>query len=431
MSDTRLRWIVFALSAAAFFLSFFHRVAPAAVAAELTAAFAVSGAALGALAATYFYVYAAMQLPTGVLVDTIGPRRVLTAGCLLAGAGSMIFATAGSLAAAAAGRTLVGLGVSVAFVSLLKLSAAWFEERRFATVSGFGNVIGLMGAVAATAPLAWLVTVVSWRTVFVAVGAVSLAFAAAIWFLVRDRPRPDRGVAQPPAPMVASERWWHGLAEVVGNRATWPGFWINFGVSGSYMSFIGLWAVPFLTQVYGMSPIAASQHTSVMIIASAVSLAGVGLISDHFRRRRPLIMGSATLYLACWIAWLAGIGAAWTYVMAALMGFSVSGFSLAWACAKEVNRPRYAGMAISLANIGGFLAAGILQPLVGWMLDMSADGASRATTLQQFRPALAVLALFALIGLIGSWFIRETHCRNIWVEKSRASLKSETADERG
>ena len=102
MSDTRLRWIVFALAAAAFFLSYFHRVAPAAVAAELTAAFTVSGAALGALAGTYFYVYAVMQLPTGVLVDTVGPRRVLTVGCLIAGAGSMMFATAGSLTAAAA-----------------------------------------------------------------------------------------------------------------------------------------------------------------------------------------------------------------------------------------------------------------------------------------------------------------------------------------
>ncbi|OFZ87052.1 MAG: hypothetical protein A3I62_04930 [Betaproteobacteria bacterium RIFCSPLOWO2_02_FULL_62_79] len=113
-----------------------------------------------------------------------------------------------------------------------------------------------------------------------------------------------------------------------------------------------------------------------MIISSAVSLAGVGVLSDHLRRRRPLIVGSTVLYLACWIAWFAGIGAVWTYVMAAFMGFSVSGFSLAWTCAKEVNRPRYAGMAISMANIGGFLSAGILQPLVGWVLDMGDDAAA-------------------------------------------------------
>src|SRR5512147_1336107 len=172
-----LRWLVFALASAAFFLSFFHRVAPGALAGELTSTFAVGGAALGALAATYFYIYAVMQLPTGVLVDTLGPRLVLTVGGVIAGVGSIIFGTAESVGAAAAGRTLAGLGVSVAFVCLLKLNASWFEERRFATMSGFGNVIGIVGALIATAPLAWFITIVSWRSVFVAVGLASLGVA--------------------------------------------------------------------------------------------------------------------------------------------------------------------------------------------------------------------------------------------------------------
>jgi cyanate permease len=94
------------------------------------------------------------------------------------------------------------------------------------------------------------------------------------------------------------------------------------------------------------------------------------------------------------------------------MGFIATGFTLSWACAKEVNRPRYAGMATGLANTGGFLAAGILQPLVGWVLDQS-DG--HATAAEAFRPALAVLMLFASCGFIGALFIRETRCRNIWV----------------
>src|SRR5215210_8191052 len=96
----RLRWIVFGLGVAAFWFSFFHRVAPAALAGELTRAFDVSGAALGALAATYFYVYAIMQLPTGVLADTLGPRWTLAAGSLLAGIGSLVFAAASNLATA-------------------------------------------------------------------------------------------------------------------------------------------------------------------------------------------------------------------------------------------------------------------------------------------------------------------------------------------
>ena len=140
------RWIAVSLGASAFWIAFFHRVAPGTLAGELQSAFAVSGAALGALAATYFYVYAAMQLPTGVLVDTLGPRRVLTAGGLIAGVGAILFGIAGDIVAAAVGRALAGVGVSVAFVAALKLNAAWFDERRYATMAALTNVIGLSGA---------------------------------------------------------------------------------------------------------------------------------------------------------------------------------------------------------------------------------------------------------------------------------------------
>lgn len=407
------RPFVFALGAAAFFLSFFHRVAPAALSAELAATFGVGGAALGALAATYFYIYTCMQLPTGVMVDTWGPRRVLTCGGIVAGLGSVLFGMAPSVIFAAAGRTLVGLGVSVVFVAFLKLNANWFHERRFATATAFGNVIGVGGALVATAPLAWAITLISWRGVFVGAGIASAVLAAVTWLWMQDRPREDSAPAAPATD--PGERWWHGLAEVLRNRATWPGFWVTFGLSGTYMSFIGLWSVPFLVQSYGMSPILASRHTSVIIISSACSLAAIGTWSDHLQRRRPLILASALLYLGCWGGWIAGVPAGWTYAMAALTGFSAAGFSLAWSCAKEVNRPRYAGMAIGVANTGGFLAAGTLQTLVGWVLDVRTGGAPHTATFDEFRIGLAVLALFAAIGLAGALFIRETRCRNIWI----------------
>src|SRR4029079_540589 len=150
--------------------------------------FSIGGAMLGTLAATYYLIYTVMQVPTGVLNDTLGPRRVLAAGCLIAGAGSLLFAAAETVTAAIIGRTLSGLGVSVAFVSMLKLAAEWFHERRFATMTGIGAMIGLTGALAAATPLAWAVTFISWRTVFVVIGVTSLVLAVSIWFAVRDRP---------------------------------------------------------------------------------------------------------------------------------------------------------------------------------------------------------------------------------------------------
>lgn len=400
-----MRWVVFVLGTAAFWLSFFHRVAPAAIAPDLTAAFDVTGAALGALAATYFYVYAIMQVPSGVLADTLGPRKVLVTGGFVAAAGSMLFASAESLTIAAIGRTLVGLGVSVAFICVMKLNANWFDERRFATATGVANVGGILGAFAATAPLAWLVSFVSWRTVFMWVGVLSLALALLTLWKLEDAPKVSRRQA------TGSESWSEALAAVVRNRATWPGFWVNFGLSGVNMSFVGLWAVPFLSHAYGMSAVAASNHTSLMLAAYAVSTALVGWLSDRIQRRRPLMILSAALYLACWAAWIAGVPSGWTYAVALAMGVVVSGFSLSWACAKEVNAPARAGMATSVANLGGFVAAGILQPLVGWVLDMT--GASSPTG-GDFRPALAVFALFTGAGLAGALFIRETRCRNIW-----------------
>ena len=406
MTPARLRGVAFALGVSAFFLSFFHRIAPAALAGELTRAFDVGGATLGALAGTYFYVYALMQLPSGVLADTLGPRKVLSAGMLVAGIGSLVFSQAESVAAAAAGRTLVGLGVSVAFICVVKLNANWYEERRFATATGWANVVGIAGAFAATAPLAWLIGVVSWRVVFAAVGVLSLALAAVTIWKVQDGPRSAAAATTGRSP--AGEHWYHGLTAVLRNRATWPGFWVNFGLSGVNMSFVGLWAVPYLTTVYGMSAVAASNHTSLMLAGYACFTALVGWWSDRMQRRRPLILASAVLYLACWGAWLAGVPPQWTYAFAFAMGAVVSGFSLSWACAKEVNAPAHAGMATSVANVGGFVAAGILQPLVGWVVDLSAPG--------DFRAALGVLALFTSMGLAGAWFIRETRCRNIWPE---------------
>jgi MFS family permease len=414
---SRARWLVFALAASAFWLSFFHRVAPAAIADDLQRSFGIGGAMLGALAATYYVIYTVMQVPTGVLNDTVGPRRVLAAGCLVAGIGSLLFAAADSVTAAIIGRTLAGLGVSVAFVSMLKLAAEWFHENRFATIVGIGAMIGLTGALASATPLAWAVTLVSWRVVFAAAGIASLLLAVAIGLIVRDRPggsSAERRVASPGDPV----RWREGLGLVARNPATWPCFWFGFGMSGSYMTFVGLWAVPYLVRGYGMSTIEATQHTSLMLVCLALSQGVIGALSDRVGRRRPLIVASALSYLACWAAWLGGAAAlpGVSYAVSAVMGLSVCGMTLSWACAKELNPSRYSGIAISLVNTSGFLAVGLLQPLVGWLIDRGAAGAAHSAA--NYTPGMVLLTAFAGISLAAALFIRETHCRNIWIDRN-------------
>jgi predicted MFS family arabinose efflux permease len=163
----RRRWLALGVVAVAYALSFFQRFAPAGIAQDLAAAFSTSAASLGVLAATYFYVYTVMQIPTGILADTLGPRRILMLGGIIGGGGSFLFGLAPSLDWALAGRTLIGLGVSVTFIAMLKLIAVWFEENRFATMVGVCMLVGNLGSVLAGAPLSALAQATGWRGIFI------------------------------------------------------------------------------------------------------------------------------------------------------------------------------------------------------------------------------------------------------------------------
>ena len=419
----RLSWTAFALGALAFVLAFFHRLAPGAIAGELQQAFATSSASLGLLAATYFYIYFAMQVPSGILADTLGPRKLFTAGALVSGAGSVLFGLAPDFGLALLGRFLVGLGVSVAFISVLKLNAAWFPERRFATMTGLLMFIGNLGGLLSTVPLAWVAAQGAWRGVFVAAGALSILLAAFTWLFLRDNPRQlglpsmQQLEGQPEYPP-AQENWRVALKTVLANPRTWPGFLSQFGQIGAYLSWSGLWAIPYLREVHGMERQLAAWHISVTIVCFALSSLAVGMLSDRIGRRTPLMRLLGCINVLCWLPWLWGgpLPVAVSLGVFALMGVSISGITLVWSCAKEVNPPAFSGTSTSVVNTGGFLGPALLQPLVGLALDIASRGA--AHTPEDWRLGLGVLFAFALFGWLCTFLITETHCRNIYQERA-------------
>ncbi|GAB1392235.1 MFS transporter [Rhodocyclaceae bacterium] len=417
----RRRWLILAVVVAAYVLSFFQRFAPAGIAQDLAASFQTSAASLGVLAATYFYVYTLMQVPTGILVDTLGPRKILFIGGMVAGAGSLLFGMAQSLDGALAGRTLIGLGVSVTFIAMLKLIAVWFEEHRFASVVGLSMLVGNFGSVLAGSPLSWMAQNAGWRGVFVGVGIVSLALGVLAWLLVRDRP-PRQDGAVSPAPTFDRTVILTGLLRVVKNRATWPAVFVNTGLSGSFFAFGGLWATPFLTQGLGMPRDTATAHLSLYFAGFAVGCLLVGTLSDRLRRRKPVIIASSLVYSAVWLVWLSGLALPLmaTYALFCLMGLMTASFTLSWACAKEVNPPALSGMSTSVANMGGFLMGALLQPAVGKIMDLRWDGALingvRIYAPEDYRWGLLLIACATWLGALAAWFIHETHCKNIWKE---------------
>jgi len=421
------RWSIFAILIAIYMLAFFHRMAPAVISSDLMKAFNTSGAALGSLAAMYFYIYTAMQIPAGVLADTLGARVTVSAGTLVAGCGSIMFGLAGTFAGASVGRALVGLGVSVVFVGFFKSNSVWFSERNFGMVSGLTLLLGNIGAIASAGPLAGLLRSYSWRSVFMALGGATLLLAALALLFVRNRPedmgfpsmRQMEGKSSHPG---SKRHWWDDLKSVVATGSAWPVLWVDLGMVGSMLAFVGLWAIPFLRDVHGLARSDAAVYTTSALAGFAVGSMLVGWLSDRIGRRKPVILAGTLLYAtACiglaYLPWHPGpVGIA----QFALLGISAGGFVVTFANAKEVVAPALSGMAVGLVNTGLFFGAAVMQPLFGWALDLNWDGrienGVRIYAAADYHSGFLIMLGCAIIAVVGASRIKETYCRNITID---------------
>jgi sugar phosphate permease len=413
------RWGVLVVPALLYFLSYFHRVAPVVVAGDLMAAFAVSAAALGALSAIYPYCFAAMGLPGGSLADFLGPRRTLTLGGLSMSAGSVLFGLAPGFGVAFAGRLLVGLGASVILIAGLRLASEWFGTSEFGIVSGAAQSVGSIGALAGTTPLALLVELIGWRQGFVAIGAATAVLAVACFLTVRDRP--ERAGARPRAAEPGLREIIAGIPGVLVNPHSWTVGLISGGIYGGFAAFVGLWGVPYLTQVYDLPRVRAANLVGLAALGLLVGAPLIGWLSDRLKRRRlPLIMVSG-INVFTWLALVAPatpIAPGFLPLVCFLIGLGSSVVVLVFAAIREVNDPRYVGVALGFHNVPAFVSFGLTQWVTGIVLDRYWDGTlvegARVYGHDAYRTAFALCLLLAAGAFVSACLAPETRGRNIW-----------------
>ena len=406
-----------------FLFAFFHRAAPGVFAKELMEAFGATGALIGLLSATYFYAYAALMIPAGVLLDRVGVRWVVAAGGLAMAAGTFLMALAPSAPLLFAGRFLVGAGASVTFVGALKIAAAWFPASYFATLSAATAATGVLGGLVGTAPVAWLAAGLGWRGALAAVGVVTLAGAVCCLVLVRDQPPDHRAVA------VLAPGWaavFAGLGRVLGNPHTWSPFLAFFFLYSATNNLL-FWVVPCLRDVYGLRMTDAAFYATATPLALLVAGPLTGFVSDRVLRRRRLPY--TILTVAQFVAWLVfvltlGRLPLWgLYTLFFGMGLVGAAFVLTWPLGREVNPPELAGIAVAAVNLGGFAGAALTQGPLGALLDAywagGTVGGARVYPVEAYRVSFGASAILILCASLVSLFFRETRGRNVYADPRR------------
>ena len=396
------RKIVFVLLCSAFVLAFFHRVAPTVIADELAASLDASSLALGSIAAMYFYIYAAMQVPAGVIVDRIGPRLAVGVATAIGGLGSIAFGLAPDVLVANLARCVIGFGVAFAFVGAMRASAVWFRAEHYAMAGGWIILVGNLGAVLGTTPLAWSLQLVSWRTALVATGVAGLLLAAAILRFVRDRP--SDSARQPGAEAFDPVRFRRDLLRCLKTPAIWLCFIAGFALVGTFFGFTGIWAVPYMQAEAGLSRQGAADCLTLALILLAVGAPLGGWLSDALRRRKPLIVAGCLASALTWaaLALLPMPGAVTVTLLLAAAGLCCGPIVGAYATAKDLAPASAAGFAVALVNTGLFAGAALLQVAIGWVITHAPEATA-------YSYGLLGLAGVAVVGAAAALFIPETH----------------------
>ncbi|MDD3846713.1 MAG: MFS transporter [Syntrophorhabdaceae bacterium] len=410
----RHRRYLFLILAAQYLVVYFHRVLPAVVAQDLVASFNISATALGVLASAYFYSYAAMQIPVGILSDSWGPKKTIVLFSLIAALGAIGFGLAPYFGLAVAARSLVGLGLAAVFVSSMRIFGLWFRGAQLARVAGALMAVGGIGWFSATTPLAILSEMVGWRSAVVIVGVISLAVIFLIWKFVEDSPE-EKGLP----PVVGAGEALAGrrdvlkdLKVILKNKHFWSiAIWFIMR-GGALFGFFGLWAGPYLTDVYGFSKGAAGNILSMIAFAMIFVSPVIGHLSDRTlkSRKKILVWSSAlnVLCFACALFFFDRLKMVELYVLFFFMGVTISSVgTVAIVTTKELFRDEIAGTSMGMINVFPFIGAIIFQPLMGYVLDRAGNSGG-TYPLFAYRQMLWIYFITSIVALISIMRCKET-----------------------
>ncbi|SFB99394.1 Major Facilitator Superfamily protein [Nocardioides terrae] len=401
MSETvgRRAWLVWGIAIAAYFLAVFNRSSLAVAGLVAADRFGISAAQLATFTTLQLIVYAAMQVPVGILVDRFGPRTVMLTGTLVMAVAQSGFAFAESYSLALVARIGVGIGDSMIFICLLRIIAAWFPLRRIPLMTTLCGTVGQLGAIVAAIPMTWALSNLGWTKAYVGASLAGPVVALVGLFLLHDAPgRPNvRGVSQTLGEIL------RGLGESWRHPGTRLGFWIHFATPFSANALGLLWGLPFFVRGEGRT----DHEAGLLLTLMTLTVMFVGPLLGWAIGREPWHRSTLSLWViggevVVWTAVLLWPGDAPLGLIALLVivvGTGGPASMIGFDVARTVNPGHRLASASGIVNQGGFIATLLLVLAIGWVLDWRTPGSGSAYTPDAFGWAMSLQYLLWAVGL--------------------------------
>lgn len=333
----------------------------------LAVEFSLSGSELGLLAACMLAAYALAQLPDGIALDRLGPRRVQGTLGLLAAAGFAVFALSDSLGGFVLARVIIGVGVSAGLIAVIKANTQWFAAAKVAKVTGAAVAIGGLGSVLSTAPVQAALPVLGWRGVLWLLCAISAAVAVWIFLSVPEKPA------------AARQRGLRAELSVTAAVFRSPLFW-RFGPAVAILSvlnftYLGLWAGPWLRDVAGYD---GQARANTLLLYTLGLMAGALCIGAASSRAQARGYSAALVPLACSAGQLAAqiglalqpAGPAAVTILWLLFAFCAAGAAPGYVAVGQMFPAEQMGRVATAVNTLTLGGAFLLQAAIGWLLDL-------------------------------------------------------------
>jgi MFS family permease len=390
--NSRRAFVVWGVAVLAYVLAVVQRSSLGVSGVDAQDRFAVSAAVLSTLAVVQIAVYAGLQIPVGIALDRIGPRRLVLLGALLLVLGQAVVAVSPTIGPAVFGRVLVGAGDAMTFISVIRLLPMWFSGRILPQISQWTGNLGQVGQIASAFPFALLLHSAGWTVAFGVAAAASAVGLVLAFVFVRNGPVPVRTdtIPLPHTWSAAFRTFGHALRR----PGTQLGFWSHYVTQSSGTVFSLLWGVPMLRGL-GYSSTEAAGFLTVIVAVGFVAGPLLGVLCARYPLRRSnLVLGVVVLLGVVWTAVLLWPGHPPTWLLVLLvvaMGIGGPGSLIGFDFARSFNPMGSLGSANGVVNVGGFLAAFVMMFCIGLLLDAVARATGQTVfAWANFRVALSV-----------------------------------------